>query len=86
MKAIENGKSHRKFIACQDDLNNLWLLLHRFQMFAFSVNTIRLLHVLYGNDIIITIPFSNLWDRFQKLSFSVKTIIVFESFRVNVIR
>ena len=42
--------------ACKDNLNNLWLLLHRFQKFAFSVKTIRLC----DNDIIITISFSNL--------------------------
>ena len=39
--------------ACQDNFNNLWLLLHRFQKFALSVKTIRLHH----NNII---AFSNL--------------------------
>ena len=39
--------------ACQDNLNNLWLLLHRFQKLAFSVKMIRL----QDNDII---AFSNL--------------------------
>ena len=34
----------------------VWLLLHRFQKFAFSVKTISL----QDNDIIITISFSNL--------------------------
>ena len=57
MKAIENGKNQLKYIfACQDNLNNLWLLLHRFQKLAFSVKTIRL----HNNDIIIAISFSNL--------------------------
>ena len=43
--------------ACQDNLNNLWLLLYRFQKFAVSVKTI----CLHDNDIIITISFSNLF-------------------------
>ena len=55
MKTIDNGKNQRKsFFACQDNLNNLWLLLHNniiFKSFHFG-------------------------DHFQKLSFSVKTIIV----------
>ena len=41
---------------CQGNLNNFWLLLHRFQKVAFSVKTIHL----HDNDIIITISFSNL--------------------------
>ena len=55
--------------------------MHRFQKFAFSMKTIRL----HDNDIIITIAFSNL-STFQKLSFSVKMIIVsvvFDRFRVD---
>ena len=66
---------------CQDNLISLWLLLHRFQKFAFSVKTIRL----QDNDIIITISFfksSHVEDRFEKLSFSMKTIIVFDRCRV----
>ena len=56
MKTIENGKASGNLLfACQDNFNDLWLLLHRFQKFAFSVKTIRL----YDNDIIITISFSN---------------------------
>ena len=43
--------------ACQDNLNNLWLLLHRFQKFAFSMKTIRP----HDNDIIITKRFSDLF-------------------------
>ena len=39
--------------ACQD---NLWLLLRRFQKFAFSVKTMSL----HYNDIIITTSFSNI--------------------------
>ena len=32
MKTIENGKiSGSLLFACQENLNNLWLLLHRFQ-------------------------------------------------------
>ena len=57
MKTIENGKSQGNLLfACQDNLKNLWLLLHRFQKFAFSVKTIRL----YDNYIVVTISFSNL--------------------------
>ena len=57
MKTIENVKtSGNPLFACQDHLNNMWLLLHRFQKFAFSVKTIHL----HDNDIIITIAFSNL--------------------------
>ena len=41
--------------ACQDNLNNLCLLLHRFQKLAFSLKTIPL----HDNEIIITIWFSN---------------------------
>ena len=38
------------------NLNNLWLLLHRFQKFGFSVKMIHL----HDNDIIFTISFSKL--------------------------
>ena len=41
---------------CQNNLNNLWLLLNRVQKFALSLETIRL----RDNDIIITISFSNI--------------------------
>ena len=65
MKTIENDKSRQNLLfACQDNLNNLWLLLHRFQKFAFSVKTIHL----HDDDII---AFSNLstletvFDRFR---------------------
>ena len=54
MKMIENGKTSGNLLfACQDNLNNLWLLLHPFRKFAFSVKTIRL----HDNDIT---AFSNL--------------------------
>ena len=57
MKTIENDKNQRKSIVCvSDNLNNLWLLFHRFQKFAISVKTIGL----HDNYIIITIRFSNL--------------------------
>ena len=58
--------------ACRDNLNNLWLLLHRFQKLAFSVKTIRL----HDNDIIISISFSNL--------FTLETI--FKSYRFQLKR
>ena len=46
MKMIENGKNQKNLLfVCQDNLNNLWLLLHRFQKFAFSVKTIIVLIV-----------------------------------------
>ena len=54
MKTIENGKCQRESIVCvssQDNLNTLWLLLHRFQKFAISIKRIRL----HDNDIIIII-------------------------------
>ena len=74
MKTIENGKTSENLsFGCQDKLNNLWLLLHGFQKFAFSVKTIRL----HDNDIIITISFSNLsplWRPFSK-------VIVFSVFK-----
>ena len=55
-KLLKRVKTSRYLLfTCQDNLNNLWLLLHRFQKFAFSVKTIRL----HDNDIIITISFSN---------------------------
>ena len=66
--------------ACQDNLNNLWLLLHRVQRFAFSVKTIRL----HDNDIIIRISFSNLSTLesvFKSYHFQ---IIVLDRFRVLV--
>ena len=51
MKTIENGKKKLNLLfACQHNLNNLWLLLHRFQKFSFSVKTI----CLHDNDIIMT--------------------------------
>ena len=57
MKTIENGKTSGNLLfACGDNLNNLWLLLHRLQKFVFSVKKIRL----HDNDIIITLSFSNL--------------------------
>ena len=88
MKAIEDGKTSENLsLGCQDKLNNLWLLLHGFQKFAFSVKTIGL----HDNDIIITISFSNLstlgtvlksyrFQCFQKFS---KVTIVFYRFRVD---
>ena len=49
MKTIKTVKpSGNLLFAFQDNLNNLWLLLHRYQKFAFSVKTIRL----HDNDII----------------------------------
>ena len=76
--------SENLLFACQDNLNNLWQLLHRFQKFAFSVKPI----CLHDNDTIKTNVFKSFHfgDRFQKLSVSVKTIIVFDRFRVNVRR
>ena len=58
MKTIETVKTSGNLLfARQDNLNNLFLLLlHRFQKFVFSVQTIHL----HDNNIIITIPFSNL--------------------------
>ena len=66
MKTIENGKktSGNLLFACQDNLSKLWLLLHRFQKFAFSVKTIRV----HDNDNIVFKSF-HFGDRFQKLSF-----------------
>ena len=56
MKTIENGKTSGNLLfACQNNLNNLWLLLHRFQKFAFSAKV----H-LHDNSIMFTISFSNL--------------------------
>ena len=66
-KRLKTARTSGKLLfACQDNLNNLWLLLHRFQKFAFSVKTIRLhdndviITISYDNDIIITISLSNL--------------------------
>ena len=48
LKRLKTVKtSGNLLLACWDNLSNLWLLLHRFQKFAFSVKTIRL----HGNDI-----------------------------------
>ena len=70
---------------CQDNLNNLWLLLYRFQKFAFPMKTIRP----HDNDIMITISFSNLSTletvfksyRFQWQGSSF--LIVFDRFSVD---
>ena len=77
MKTTENGKTQRRVLfACQDNLNNVWL--YGFQTFAFSVQAIRL----HDNHIIFQLNLST-WKSFQKLSFSVKTIVVFDRFRVD---
>ena len=56
MKKIKNSKTSGNLLfACQDNLNNLWLLLRRIQKFALSAGTIHL----HDDDIIITISFSN---------------------------
>ena len=51
--------------ACLDNLNNLWLLLHGFQKFAFSVKTM----FLHDIDTIKAISFSifPLWRPFSKV-------------------
>ena len=54
MKKIENDKNIRNLLFPPQD--NLWLLLHRFEKFAFSVKTIRL----HDTDVIITLSFPNL--------------------------
>ena len=79
MAMIENGKNQRKFLfACQDNLSSLWLLLHHFQKFTFSVKTIRLCD--FNNIVFKCFKFG---DRFQRLSFSVKTMIVFDCFHAD---
>ena len=79
MKMIEDGQNQwRSIVRMSRSLDNLSLLSHRFQKFAFTVKTI----CLHDNDII---AFSNLstLETIQKLQFSVKTIIVFDRFRVD---
>ena len=40
MKRLKTVKTSGNLLfACQDNLNNLWLLLHRFQKFAVSMKT-----------------------------------------------
>ena len=63
MKTIETVKaSGNLLLACQDNWNNLWLLLHRFQKFALSVKTIRL----RDNDI-LRFQIFPLWRPFSKV-------------------
>ena len=78
LKTVKNSRN--LLFACEDNLNNLWLSLLCFQKFALSVKTIRL----HDNDIVAYVFISfHFGDRFQKLSFSVKTIIVFDRFRAD---
>ena len=82
MKTIENDKiSGNLLFTCQDNLNNLWLLLQRFQKFAFSVKAIRL----HDKDIIITLSFSNLstWEIVFKSYLFSENDHRFYRFRVN---
>ena len=139
MKTFKTVKTSRNLLfVCENNLNNLCLLLHRFQKFAFSVKTIRpstrqryrynnrelkqtdaaaaILQISIQKDSrasefsrpltsitlnlngnlpvdrrrVSLLKLSNIvfkafhvGDRFQKLSFSVKTIIVFDRFRVD---
>ena len=54
LKQLKTVKTSGNLLfACEDNLNSLCLLLHRFQMFAFAVQTMRL----NDNDAIITISF-----------------------------
>ena len=62
----ETVKTSRNLLfTCQDNFNNLWLLLHRSQKFAFSVKTIRP----HDNDIVKQYRFQvlPLWRPFSKV-------------------
>ena len=75
MKTIENCKNSGNLLfACQNNLNNLWLLLHRFQKFAFSMKTIRL----HDNHIIVNV-FSCVSKISLKISFhgQIRAIVFF---------
>ena len=52
---MKTKTSENLLFGCQDNLNNLWVLLHHFQKFVLSVKTIHL----HDNDIIMAISFSN---------------------------
>ena len=84
MKTTVNWKtSGNVLFACQDSLSNLWLLLHRSQKFTFPVKRIHpSIRQRYHYDNIVFKSF-HFGDRFQKLSFSVKMIIVFDRFRAD---
>ena len=55
---------------CRDNLNKLWLFLSRFHKLPFLVKMTSI----HGN---IVFKFFHFGDSFQKLSLSVKMIIVF---------
>ena len=62
-KRFKNAKTQGNLLfACQDDLNNLCLLLHRFQNFAFSVKTIR-----HATTISLRFQIFPLWRPFSKV-------------------
>ena len=71
--------SRNLLFAYQDDFNNLWLLLHCFQKFAFSVKTIHL----HDIDIIAFSNLSTLKTVFKSLHFHRKKIIVFDRFHID---
>ena len=79
----ENGRASGNLLfASEDNVNNSWFLLHRFQKFAFSVKNDPSARQRYHCNNIVFKSF-HFGERFQKLSFSVKTIISVDRFRVD---
>ena len=84
MKRIENGKNQRKFIVCVSRYFEWFVVVvasfSKVCVFSENDPSTRQRQYHYNNIVFKSFHFG---DRFQKLSFSVKTIIIFYRFRIE---
>ena len=82
MKTLENGKNQWKSIVCVSGYFESFVVVASFsKVCIFSENDPFTRQRYYYNNIVF--KFFHFGDRFHKLLFSVKTVIVFDRFRVD---